>query len=59
MAVSKKKYYFCIVIEINNMKQIKTKEITKWGVAKKTKNIKAKPLISIMVDKKCFEQIFG
>jgi len=33
------------------MKKLETKDITNWSVAKKTKNIKAKPLISIMVDK--------
>ena len=33
------------------MKRIKTEEIKNWQVAKKTKNIKAKPMISIMVDK--------
>lgn len=33
------------------MKQIKPEKITIWGVAKKTKGLKAKPLISIMVDK--------
>jgi hypothetical protein len=33
------------------MKRIKTEEIKQWNVAKKTKSIKAKPLISIMVDK--------
>jgi len=33
------------------MKQIKPEKITVWGVAKKTKGLKAKPLISIMVDK--------
>lgn len=33
------------------MKLIKTDDIKKWNVAIKTKNIKAKPLISIMVDR--------
>ena len=33
------------------MKKIETISITNWGVAKKTKNIKAKPMISLMVDK--------
>ncbi len=33
------------------MKRIKVEEIKDWNIAKKTKNIKAKPLISIMVDK--------
>ena len=33
------------------MKRIRTDEIKTWNVAKKTKKIKAKPLISIMVDK--------
>ena len=33
------------------MKRIRVEEITNWKVAKKTKNIKAKPLISIMVDR--------
>jgi len=33
------------------MKQIKTSDIKSWDVAKKTKNIKAKPLISIMIDR--------
>lgn len=33
------------------MKQIKPENITVWGVGKKTKGLRAKPLISIMVDK--------
>lgn len=33
------------------MKKIDVNKIINWKVAKKTKNIKAKPLISIMVDK--------
>lgn len=33
------------------MEKIVTENITTWGVAKKTKNLKAKPLISVMVDK--------
>lgn len=33
------------------MKRIRVEEIEKWNVAKKTKNIKAKPAISLMVDK--------
>jgi hypothetical protein len=33
------------------MKSINTNLIPKWNIAKKTKNIKAKPLISIMVDR--------
>lgn len=33
------------------MKRIKVDEISKWYIAKKTKPIKAKPLISIMVDR--------
>lgn len=33
------------------MKKIDVTKIEKWQVAKKTKNIKAKPLISIMVDR--------
>jgi len=33
------------------MKRIDVKKIVDWKVAKKTKNIKAKPLISIMVDR--------
>jgi hypothetical protein len=33
------------------MKQIKLEEIVNWQIAKKTKNIKAKPALSIMVDK--------
>jgi hypothetical protein len=33
------------------MKQLNTSEVKSWGVAKKTKNIKAKPLISIMIDR--------
>ena len=33
------------------MKQIRVEEIPKWNVAKKIKNIKAKPAISIMVDR--------
>lgn len=33
------------------MKKIRVEEIVNWKIAKKTKNIKAKPLISIMVDK--------
>jgi len=33
------------------MKRIDVTKIVDWKVAKKTKNIKAKPLISIMVDK--------
>jgi len=33
------------------MKLLKTEEIKNWQVAKKTKGIKAKPSISIMVDK--------
>jgi len=36
------------------MKRIRVEEIKNWNVAKKTKNIKAKPLISIMVDKSKF-----
>jgi hypothetical protein len=33
------------------MKHINVEAIPKWNIAKKTKNIKAKPLISIMVDR--------
>jgi len=33
------------------MKRIRVEEIIKWNIAKKTKTIKAKPLISIMVDR--------
>jgi hypothetical protein len=33
------------------MIQIKTEAINEWSVAKKTKSIKAKPLISIMIDR--------
>ena len=33
------------------MKRIRVEEIVNWKVAKKTKNIKAKPLLSIMVDR--------
>jgi len=33
------------------MKQINVEEIVNWQIAKKTKNIKAKPLLSIMVDR--------
>jgi len=33
------------------MKRIKVEEISNWKVAKKTKNIKAKPLFSVMVDR--------
>lgn len=33
------------------MKHLNTSEVKSWGIAKKTKNIKAKPLISIMIDK--------
>ena len=33
------------------MKRIDVEKISNWSVAKKTKNIKAKPLISIMVDR--------
>ena len=33
------------------MKRIRVEEIINWKIAKKTKNIKAKPLISIMVDR--------
>jgi hypothetical protein len=33
------------------MKRIRVEEISKWNIAKKTKSIKAKPLISIMVDR--------
>ena len=33
------------------MKRIETSAIKSWSVAKKTKNIKAKPLISIMIDR--------
>ena len=33
------------------MKRIDVSKIVDWKVAKKTKNIKAKPLISIMVDR--------
>jgi len=33
------------------MKKIEVEKIKNWSVAKKTKNIKAKPLISIMVDR--------
>ena len=33
------------------MKRIETSAIKTWAVAKKTKNIKAKPLISIMIDR--------
>lgn len=33
------------------MKRIKVEEINSWNIAKKTKNIKAKPLISIMIDR--------
>jgi len=33
------------------MKRVKTEEITNWKIAKKVKNIRAKPLISIMVDR--------
>ena len=33
------------------MKRIRVEEIVNWKIAKKTKNIKAKPLISIMIDK--------
>ena len=33
------------------MKLIKIEEISDWKIAKKTKNIKAKPLVSLMVDK--------
>lgn len=33
------------------MKRIETSLIKSWGIAKKTKNIKAKPLISIMIDR--------
>ena len=33
------------------MKKFETKEIKHWRVAKKTKNLRAKPLISVMVDK--------
>lgn len=33
------------------MKRIRVEEITNWNIAKKTKSIKAKPLISIMVDR--------
>lgn len=32
------------------MKNIDINKIEKWGVAKKTKNVRAKPLLSIMVD---------
>lgn len=33
------------------MKQLRTDKIKNWQVAKKTRNVKAKPLVSIMVDK--------
>jgi len=33
------------------MRKIETKNLTTWRTAKKTKNLRAKPLISIMVDK--------
>jgi len=33
------------------MKKINVEKIIKWQIAKKTKNIKAKPLVSILVDK--------
>ena len=33
------------------MKKINVEQIPNWNIAKKTKNIKAKPLISIMVDR--------
>jgi len=33
------------------MRLIETSDIKSWSVAKKTKNIKAKPLISIMIDR--------
>jgi len=33
------------------MKKLETISIKNWGVAKKTKNIRAKPMISLMVDK--------
>lgn len=33
------------------MKRIRVEEIIKWSIVKKTKTIKAKPLISIMVDR--------
>ena len=37
-------------------KKIETKEIKDWRVASKTKPIKAKPLISVLVDKKVTNQ---